>query len=1489
MINGTPVPNSATVVYDFLRAAEGYRADLHDDTNGLTSIGIGFNIEEPTNQAVRDAVMSQIGFSPDGLNDDDFYYNQIVPILTGAGTAATKTTAINIIMAQWATDTTRNLSTPITDRRATFELNSEVEAQQIYNAIIQDYQNTALNFVTGSGIAQNTYEYAAILSLAYNNAGELLGPNLSASIQAGDHASAWYEIRYGSNGDQLDGIAKRRYAESSIFDSVGNEVTGSQELFDEYIRLARVLNRKESRIEAYDIDYIDGFNASIIENLAPANRPVQTITEIQTELLDVLRPEYLDSISEKSGLVIDALNAEGITVPVELTTLFGINTAITRTWAASEFSNGATDAAIRTVVDHDTNDLIFGGVLGAAAIVDGRATSGSSQTDTYTLNGGAGNDVFVIGPQTTVIDGGDGTDVLSFLNSDSAVTFDLSAAANISNVEVIVGSDVGDDIIIGSDDNNILISADGVQDILAGGDGEDTIINTTTGTSFGEVGNDSIFFETLRHDVYGGSGDDTILPLSEFVGPPASSDGAYLFGGEGEDTITIGNFGYGFGGMGADEITAEGYGATLYGLALTNTVDTYDGSQMSPSSRQSLVDDNETDILRGLDSAVDTIHVGAGDIVANFSFGDELVFHGVSGSLDRISLTEGGYHFTESWTNGSENITTSLSIGDSTTVSGLNVTPVTLGNTFTFYVEGGGVTAASIAGTFRANQRSTWRVATESDQSIDGSILSINGFGDINLNLESVFGTIFDDVLEGAATDDLIQGYMGADELFGYGGSDELYGGLRDDILSGGEGNDHIDGGIGNDELDGGIGDDVIFGGHGFDYIIASEGLDIVDGGESFDTVDFSLNGSGITYDLTDLDAEGYATVGDSKYKSVEDAVGTAFDDIFILRDAGNSIDGGDGHDIVSFAGSEFGIVFDYTMADPDGYIYAQEGFFYSIERVEGSNYDDTLIGDDEINLFSGLEGNDTISGGGGDDWLFGKKGADILDGGAGHDVVVGGHDFDIISGGDGDDWLYGGGGQDLIYFDHLDSVISGGNGSDTAIADTGSLAITLDLAGTSLENITGSDFGDELDGSAATHGMNIYGGEGADTLSGGSKVDRLYGEAGDDILSGGAGNDRFVYTDSWGDDQITDFGNGTDRIELDQMGITSIDELAITQTGADTLIEYGDSSILLLGIDAATINQFDFKLATVGSATVSETDAQQGFEFPDDLSLDNSEAFGLSFADYFLGRTLPAWMSFDYETSALFLGPTRQEEELSTDSLSDMIDGNSAESLVEGFSLNNGPIANYDYGFETSAGSEIKISSADLLANDLGENLTITSVEALGHGIATLDNGNITFTTDASRAGMDGFSYTVSDGEESSTTSVLVNVQDNYTAFDVTDANINGDIFEDLFGQSALKGSNINAQNLDVNSHTPDDFSELFAPEDTFRFAPVENIESTYDQLGQYKQSQFYIAGDQLSVENILDYQELFADQMSPGIEDIVLLEHTQLAALDADAFTYV
>jgi Ca2+-binding RTX toxin-like protein len=120
----------------------------------------------------------------------------------------------------------------------------------------------------------------------------------------------------------------------------------------------------------------------------------------------------------------------------------------------------------------------------------------------------------------------------------------------------------------------------------------------------------------------------------------------------------------------------------------------------------------------------------------------------------------------------------------------------------------------------------------------------------------------------------------------------------------------------------------------------------------------------------------------------------------------------------------------------------------YSIENLIGSNYDDSLIGDSGANALFGGAGDDMLYGGAGSDLLSGDAGADVLDGGAGIDTASysassTGVSIDLNTGSgiggdaEGDELT---GIENLIGSDYDDSltgdagvnVLSGGDGSDT-------------------------------------------------------------------------------------------------------------------------------------------------------------------------------------------------------------------------------------------------------------------------------------------------------------------------------------------------------------------------------------------------------------------------------------------------------------------------
>jgi Ca2+-binding RTX toxin-like protein len=313
------------------------------------------------------------------------------------------------------------------------------------------------------------------------------------------------------------------------------------------------------------------------------------------------------------------------------------------------------------------------------------------------------------------------------------------------------------------------------------------------------------------------------------------------------------------------------------------------------------------------------------------------------------------------------------------------------------------------------------------------------------------------------------------------------------------------------------------------------------------------------------------ATILGTKFNDI--LVGTSTDDLIkggdgadiIVAGGGNDtivggkgadfISGGDGIDLISYSDSDAAV--NVNLATHVGKGGTAEGdFIIDVENLNGSKFNDTLIGDAGANVINGGGGDDQIHGGGGADELFGGNGNDTLfsdtgfvdfDGGIGNDTA----DFSGRTNG-------GIGGMKGIYVDLKSGWMEyDGPYHKGAFGHYGMLV--------SIENISGTEF--------------------KDTIIGDTTGNVLKGNGGNDVLTGNGGSDTFVYdrhngTVDFGNDTITDYSAGYDHVQLDHTIFANYAAVQahMQQVGNDVVITYdANDSITLHDVQLANLHASDF------------------------------------------------------------------------------------------------------------------------------------------------------------------------------------------------------------------------------------------------------------------------------------------------------------------------
>jgi Ca2+-binding RTX toxin-like protein len=350
---------------------------------------------------------------------------------------------------------------------------------------------------------------------------------------------------------------------------------------------------------------------------------------------------------------------------------------------------------------------------------------------------------------------------------------------------------------------------------------------------------------------------------------------------------------------------------------------------------------------------------------------------------------------------------------------------------------------------------------------------------------------------------------------------------------------------------------ETVIGSSGDDRFIISDSAQVIFGGDGNDVLSTSFS----TYKL----ASG---------NSVENLISTASAGALLSgNELNNTITGGAGLDTISF-----GYLNQAVSVNLSSSLSVGDGIdtLVSIENILGSSFDDRLIGSSVANTINGGLGKDLMMGAAGADvyWvdnladqvieLSGNADIDIvflsststsgfvlpsnveilrvgftladyasvwgvsgtsnsienakndmfmyLHGNSGNNSIYGGDGVDVLAGGGGTDLLVGGKGGDFYFYDTGVTIIEGLNEGVDKVGALSSYDLGLNIENAlAWEDQNGLGLDINLKGNELAN--MLIGNFGSNTLDGGAGSDTLAGFGGDDVLRGGTGADYFVWS----------------------------------------------------------------------------------------------------------------------------------------------------------------------------------------------------------------------------------------------------------------------------------------------------------------------------------------------------------------------------------------
>lgn len=822
-------------------------------------------------------------------------------------------------------------------------------------------------------------------------------------------------------------------------------------------------------------------------------------------------------------------------------------------------ATGATFSNLENITGSNFNDTLIG------------------NAENNVLAGGDGDDVLEGLGGADSFDGGSGTNTVSYEHStdngsgggltvsltDNSLNTGDAVGDTFSNVQNLTGSEYAD-VLYGDAGNNVLM----------GGSGDDTLDGMAgTDTLYGGDGDD-ILQDDLSGEarIYGGSGDDTVITS----GSDTSLD--VIDGGDGADTLQMDVTG-----VWRVQMYNDGTGSVYAsGAPIYTTINSIENITMAGAGTLWIYPNIEDNVIIGGSTGNDFVYYDKAIAGINLNLSTGVVTGG-SGNDTLIGI---------------ENVYYASSYND--VLVGDDNNNYFGGGRGSDYIDGGaGIDTA------RFDDGSTGSVTVSLMSASVNTALGISftniAQGDVLFNIENLIGSNYNDFLYGNAGANTLNGNGGDDVLEGMAGADVLNGTTGTDTASyahaglAASGSETTGLGIGvvaslttsfsvgpavvtsgdaagdtysnilnllgssyDDTLIGNSSANVINGGDGNDVLEGLAGADTFIGGNGIDTVSYAHSAAGVIADLSTPASNTNDAAGDL-YSSIENMVGSDFNDMLYgnssdnVLDGGlgtNTLDGGAGTDIATYVNATGAMTINLATNTATG--AGRVDTLVSIERIIGSAYGDNMTGT------------------AGNDWLEGGLGADTINGGSGSDTVSYNSAINGISvtlGGansEGDtltsienvygsmygDSLTGDSGNNIIEGGSGDDVLDGSTGTDTVSYENASAAVSVNISNSTVLTIAANTATGGEDTDTLSNFESILGSAYNDVLIGDTNANTINGGAGDDILVGGAGADTLTG------------GSGTDTVSY----ATASSAIAVTMNGTGTL---GDAAgDILSGIE---------------------------------------------------------------------------------------------------------------------------------------------------------------------------------------------------------------------------------------------------------------------------------------------------------------------------------